>query len=41
MEMIGAEHSPGFENTAGSLGQTISIAAGTAYAYKMKDILVR
>lgn len=34
MEMIGAEHSPGFENTAGSLGQTISIAAGTAYARK-------
>ena len=28
MEMIGAEHSPGFENTAGSLGQTVSIAAG-------------
>ena len=27
MEMIGAEHSPGFENTAGSLGQTVSIAA--------------
>ncbi len=36
MEMIGAEHSPGFENTAGSLGQTISIAAGTAHAYKLK-----
>jgi len=36
MEMIGAEHSPGFECTAGSLGQTISIAAGTAHAYKMK-----
>ena len=35
MEMIGAEHSPGFENTAGSLGQTVSIAAGTAHAYKM------
>lgn len=34
MEMIGAEHSPGFENTAGSLGQTISIAAGTAHARK-------
>ena len=31
MEMIGAEHSPGFENTAGSLGQTVSIAAGTAH----------
>ena len=36
MEMIGAEHSPGFENTSGSLGQTVSIAAGTAHAYKMK-----
>lgn len=36
MEMIGAEHSPGFENTAGSLGQTISIAAGTAHARKLK-----
>lgn len=36
MEMIGAEHSPGFECTAGSLGQTISIAAGTAHAYKLK-----
>ena len=34
MEMIGAEHSPGFENTAGSLGQTISIAGGTAHARK-------
>ncbi len=36
MEMIGAEHSPGFENTAGSLGQTVSIAAGVAHAYKMQ-----
>lgn len=36
MEMIGAEHSPGFECTAGSLGQTISIAAGTAHAYQLK-----
>ncbi len=36
MEMIGAEHSPGFENSAGSLGQTISIAGGTAHAKKMK-----
>lgn len=39
MEMIGAEHSPGFENTAGSLGQTISIAAGTAHARKLKNEL--
>ncbi|MDO4312059.1 MAG: 1-deoxy-D-xylulose-5-phosphate synthase N-terminal domain-containing protein [Eubacteriales bacterium] len=37
MEMIGAEHSPGFENTAGSLGQTISIAGGTAHARKLKQ----
>lgn len=36
MEMIGAEHSPGFETTAGSLAQTISIAAGTAHARKLK-----
>ncbi len=36
MEMIGAEHSPGFENTAGSLGQTISIAGGTAHARKRR-----
>lgn len=36
MEMIGAEHSPGFENTAGSLGQTVSIAGGTAHARKIK-----
>lgn len=36
MEMIGAEHSPGFENTAGSLGLTISIAAGTAHSRKLK-----
>jgi len=36
MEMIGTEHSPGFENTAGSLGQTVSIAAGTAHARKIK-----
>lgn len=37
MEMIGAEHSPGFENTAGSLGQTVSTAAGVAHAYKLKN----
>ncbi len=35
MEMIGAEHSPGFETTAGTLGVTISIAAGTAHARKL------
>jgi transketolase len=37
MEMIGAEHSPGFENTGGSLAQTISVAAGTAHAYKLRN----
>jgi transketolase len=36
LEMIGAEHSPGFECTAGSLGQTVSIAAGTAHARRLK-----
>ncbi|MCL2227110.1 MAG: transketolase [Oscillospiraceae bacterium] len=36
MEMIGAEHSPGFECTAGSLGQTVSIAAGTAHGRRLK-----
>ena len=41
MEMIGAEHSPGFENTAGSLGQTVSIAGGTAHAYKIKGHIGR
>ena len=37
LEMIGAEHSPGFEMTAGSLGQAISVAAGTAHARKLKN----
>jgi transketolase len=36
VEMIGAEHSPGFEVTTGSLGQTISQVAGIAYARRMK-----
>ena len=35
-EMIGAEHSPGFETNAGSLAQTISVACGTAHARKIK-----
>ena len=35
-EQIGAEHSPGFETTAGSLAQTISVACGTAHARKLK-----
>lgn len=36
MEMIGANHTPGFENAAGTLSQAISIASGTAYARKLK-----
>ncbi|MBA4398642.1 MAG: transketolase [Anaerolinea sp.] len=36
VEMIGAEHSPGHEVTAGSLGQAISQAAGIAFARKLK-----
>lgn len=36
VEMIGAEHSPGFELTTGSFGQCISQAAGIAYARKMR-----
>lgn len=34
IEMIGAEHSPGFELTTGSFGQCISQAAGIAIARK-------
>lgn len=36
VEMIGAEHSPGHEVTAGSLGQAISQAAGIAFARRLK-----
>lgn len=36
VEMIGAEHSPGFETTTGSLGQALSQAAGIALARKRK-----
>jgi transketolase len=36
VEMIGAEHSPGIEVTCGSLGQTISQAAGVALARKTR-----
>ena len=36
VEMIGAEHSPGMESTAGSLGQCLSQAAGTALARRLK-----
>jgi len=36
VEMIGAEHSPGFETTTGSLAQAISQASGVAMARKMR-----
>jgi transketolase len=36
VEMIGAEHSPGHEITAGSLGQALSQVAGIAYARRRK-----
>ncbi len=36
VEMIGAEHSPGFETTSGSLGQTLSVAGGVALGRRMK-----
>lgn len=36
VEMIGAEHSPGFETTTGSLSQAISQAGGIALARKLK-----
>jgi transketolase len=36
VEMIGAEHSPGHEITAGSLGQALSQVAGIAYARRAK-----
>jgi transketolase len=34
MEMIGAEHSPGFEATTGSLAQALSVAVGQALVRK-------
>lgn len=37
VEMIGAEHSPGFEMMGGALAQTLSQAAGVAAARKAKD----
>lgn len=37
MEMIGANHTPGFENAAGTLDQAISVAAGTAHARKLRN----
>jgi transketolase len=36
LELIGAEHSPGHEVTAGSLGQCLSQAAGAAWARRRK-----
>lgn len=36
VEMIGAEHSPGFELTTGSLGQALSQAGGIALVRKQK-----
>jgi len=36
VEMIGGEHSPGIETNGGSFGQTISQAAGVAWARKIK-----
>jgi transketolase len=36
MELIGAEHSPGHEVTAGSLGQAVSQACGIALARKLR-----
>ncbi len=37
LEMIGAEHSPGFELTTGSFGQAISQAGGIAMARKRRN----
>ncbi|MEI9906604.1 MAG: 1-deoxy-D-xylulose-5-phosphate synthase N-terminal domain-containing protein [Actinomycetota bacterium] len=36
VEMIGAEHSPGFETTTGSLSQALSQAGGIALARKLR-----
>jgi transketolase len=41
MELIGAEHSPGHEVTAGSLGQAISQAGGIALARKLRGDIGR
>ncbi|MSO43621.1 MAG: transketolase [Candidatus Planktophila sp.] len=37
VEMIGAEHSPGFETTTGSLAQALSQASGIALARKIRN----
>lgn len=36
VEMIGAEHSPGFETTTGSLAQALSYAGGVALARRLR-----
>lgn len=36
MEMIGANHTPGFETAAGTLAQAISTAGGTAHTRKIR-----
>ena len=36
VEMIGAEHSPGIETTAGSLAQALSVAGGVALARRLR-----
>ncbi len=37
VEMIGAEHSPGMETTAGSLGQALSVGVGRALGRKRRE----
>lgn len=37
VEMIGAEHSPGFETTTGSLAQALSTAGGIALGRRLKE----
>lgn len=41
LEMIGAEHSPGFELTTGSFGQALSQSAGIAFARRLKGEIGR
>jgi transketolase len=38
IEMIGAEHSPGMETTAGSLGQALSVGVGRALGRKRRGV---
>lgn len=37
LELIGAEHSPGMEVTAGSLGQALSVAGGVALGRRLRQ----